>query len=705
MMSKNSFLDSLKENNKRRIWVWIISALLWFFYYPIGMAFLMSQQKNYILERKLNGAAAKARLVEQAANWLSMNGMIAIFISMLAVVCAIQGFSYLYSRKKVDLYHSVPVKKSRRFSIIYLNGILIYLIPNAIGMGLAILVAGVNGAMDGNNLSVALITLGTNFLLYMGTYGLAVLAVMLTGNLIITLFGVGVFLGYEAVIRFGYNLFQSEFYDYYSQEAMSERVFSSPMSHYIEILNGLETGEVIAPLLIGIFLAVFFAGAAYLCYRLRPAEAAGKTMAFARTKAVIKVLITIPAALMVTLIVKNVVGDGKSSTAPIIFTMLVAVILISGMMEVIYEVDVRAAFRKKYQILISGVGVAAIYCIFCFDLTGFDAWAPEPEELVDAVVMMPRNHYVNYVNADLNYIDTVDYSLAKPGIKDLEAICELSKRKDADEEDSVWLKVAYRMKNGRTIWREFPVDGEETELLNRIMGSDEYKAATYQLMDEEIYQGIKNAKVKEIAYSTGVKVENLATDDFDSLRAAYVKDLEQADYSTFREEFSCGFIGINVRNVQTNRDIWFEYSIYPSYTNTIAFLEEKGLYKEQFLNVEEVASITVTNYHQELREKAYEEAMAAGGSESEIALQIGAMDWQVHKTFTDAEQIRELADAIYPMDLSSEWKAPGTFDNNYYVTVQYKNGVMDSANYRGSTDAMLITERIPDWLESATAYK
>ena len=47
MMSKNSFWVSMKENNKRRIWLWIISSLFWFFYYPVCMAMLMSRKQEH----------------------------------------------------------------------------------------------------------------------------------------------------------------------------------------------------------------------------------------------------------------------------------------------------------------------------------------------------------------------------------------------------------------------------------------------------------------------------------------------------------------------------------------------------------------------------------------------------------------------------------------------------------------------------------
>ena len=134
MMSKNSFWASMLENNKRRIWVWIVSGLLWFFYYPVGMALMMSRKKNHNMIDRLTGEAARARLLEESDFWLSANIGVGMLITLFAIVCAIQGFSYLYSRKKVDMYHSVPVKKTRRFAVIYINGILIYLIPNALGL-------------------------------------------------------------------------------------------------------------------------------------------------------------------------------------------------------------------------------------------------------------------------------------------------------------------------------------------------------------------------------------------------------------------------------------------------------------------------------------------------------------------------------------------------------------------------------------------
>ena len=59
---KNSFWASMRENNKRRIWLWMISVLFWFFYYPVCMAMLMSRKQGHNRIDGLTGAAAKERL-------------------------------------------------------------------------------------------------------------------------------------------------------------------------------------------------------------------------------------------------------------------------------------------------------------------------------------------------------------------------------------------------------------------------------------------------------------------------------------------------------------------------------------------------------------------------------------------------------------------------------------------------------------------
>lgn len=699
MMSKNSFLASLKENNKRRIWLWILSVLFWFIYYPVGMMMVLSRCENNNRIRGLTEKMARERLLAEAGNWLNIDASgFLILISLIAIVCAIQGFAYLYHRRKVDFYHSMPVKKSKRFAAIYVNGLLIFLLPYLLNLLLAMAVAGVNGAMDGQNVTRALNGMLATVILFLGTYGLTIVAVMMTGNLIITVLATIIFLVYEVVIRGILISYSGAFYEYFCYQSIEEIPVISPLGQLLNIM-GDETWRVNLPYVVkGLALAVVFTGIGWFCYKKRPAEAAGKAMAFAKTKGVIKVLLIIPFSLSTGLFVMDEIGD--MPIAMMVFGMVMAVIIGSCVIEVIYEMDIKAVFRKKYQMLISGACVAVIFLIFFFDLTGFDKWLPNPAKLKEAVVIIEDDRYNSaYVDADFNYIGTMDYFLSKPGISDIDAICQLSERKmkiGEEEGEGFFCTMVYRMKSGKEVWRNFWVSSENEELLNRIVGSREYKEAKFQLYDDAIYARIKELDVSSFSFSTGFRKENLALGKLDEFREAYLKDLEKRDYSLLKNEVMCGRVSLEIKKEieKGTLERSFGYNIYPSYTNTIAFLTEQGVYDGMYLDMDAVAGITVTNYHYEQRR-----------ADREAGIEDYTDIYTVSKTFRGEEQIKELVPALYPTLFSTYWKPNDFLGNDYEVSIEYKDGLTDTSYYRGNNRAGLMTDLIPAWLEKETAYQ
>lgn len=709
MISKNSFLASMMENNKRRAWVWVTSMLFWFFYYPVAMQMIMSRKKGHNLIDKVTGTAAKDRLAEAAGEWLKADGVVIVFVSILAVICAIQGFSYLYSRKKVDLYHSMPVSKRRRFVVIYINGVLIFFIPYLLNLLLAVAVAGANGGMSFANARTAVISLFMNLILFLGTYGLTIIAVMMTGSIIMTLFGTAIFLFYEIAVRLLMTEYQSEFFEYFSYNSYGYRgaikAFSSPLGHHHNAVSAIYTyiggaelslASIVLPIAQCILLAVLFGFIAYFCYRKRPSEAAGKTMAFPKTKGIVKILLTVPVTLFAGLIVLGMVGigdEGENCTVLLLFVMAAAAIISCGAIEVVYEFDLRAALRKKYQILITGVCAAAIYCIFQFDLIGFDEWIPDPNKLEEADVMIsPIAYRQSYLNGAFKVISSAEHYSKEPGMTDISTICELSKKKLHREEMKdggtyIWLEVAYQMKSGKTVWREFAVSAKEEDILNRVIGNSQFKKAAYQIYDDSVFNKMKEKDSFQITYTTGINVENLSPEDADTIRQLYIKDLDNSNYSTLKNEFICGQLAFIVK---TNNygTTYFQYDIYPSYTNIIGYLTEKGLYEKMTLKSEDIASLTVTNFHNEM----YDESSNTGME-----------DWSVTKTYSGQEQIDELAGALYPS--SFDYSFNNKISNDYYVIVQLKSGATSSGYYRGDNGFYFNADKVPEWLKKDTDYE
>ena len=99
MTSKNSFLANLKTNSRRRIWLAVLMLLYFFFSLPVGTAIKLSIEKTYYMdmpERLAN------HLMAVFCEYVGIDAGKLFFITILAVIAAIQGFSYMYQRKKLD---------------------------------------------------------------------------------------------------------------------------------------------------------------------------------------------------------------------------------------------------------------------------------------------------------------------------------------------------------------------------------------------------------------------------------------------------------------------------------------------------------------------------------------------------------------------------------------------------------------------------
>ena len=182
MTSKSSFLVSLKENSKRRLWVWVISILMFVLILPVLTAFGLggvARGAEWIWEAT-DAATAKQlvhqKLAEMMLSMLGFSGPIVFFSTILAVVSGVQGFSYLYSRKKIDFYMGMPVKKSKRFLVIWINGILLYIVPYMAGLAVSLIIGAGNKALDGEVLYTAASAFMANLCLYLGVYHLSIIS-------------------------------------------------------------------------------------------------------------------------------------------------------------------------------------------------------------------------------------------------------------------------------------------------------------------------------------------------------------------------------------------------------------------------------------------------------------------------------------------------------------------------------------------------
>ncbi len=758
MISKSSFWVSIKENNKRRIWVWILSVLAYIIAFPTMIAILISRVKtneSYLVEtfgETLGSEILHNDIVGRMKECFGTSNFVLLLVAAgFAVVSAIQGFCYLYNKQKIDFYMGMPVKRSRRFLVIWLNGILIYLIPSLAGTLLGWLVVAGNGAMTAEVVKESILATGLLFCFYLGIYHLAILAVMMTGNVIITCMGTAVFFLYEWAVRNLLTGYMALFFRHFGyQEDSGNQPWLSPFFIYGRFADKHMDGE--GNGLMTAFYLLLFAAVimiiAYICYLKRPAEAAGKAMAFKPPMPVIKILIVIPATLLSGYVVSDAVGYapvyGEGSPGFVFFTMAIVLVVVSCLIQVLYEFDIRGIFHKKRHILISAVAVAGIFLIFRYDLLGYDSYLPKVEKVSSVAVITPYEYSYygdNYFDEDMEYISKSDYVRDNMYLTDTGAVNKLLKKSidltkryedlnqiyTEENSDIYRMGLIYRMGNKRTVSRQIFVDindPETAELIDRIESSQEYIDSMYVDTAEKLEKMLARDDIRtRIVYGSSIYYNKLTQEETKELLSLYKEDVKKSSFLKNRENVPTGSLRIDVEK-KTERYTSYkeaELKIYPFYDKCVAYLTERGYYMEGFFNPEDVEKIQITNYNSAIQEAEREAALAldpAYDSAAEAMLALGRKE-QYYGTeespyirsavYEDKAEIEEICKELYPSDwISSGFSMDTEIEPDYNVIVYFKLGTSGRTDDGAGTESVSCVfpqGRVPGYVAEDTAYK
>ncbi len=433
MKSKTFLNNSLRSRVKGQLWIPILLAIGFFLAFPV--AGIMSLE-NW------DGYRYTAEQIARCYQNLWKDGFVlsgAIITFAAAFINGVNGFWYLYSSEKVDFYHCLPVKRSRMFWQKVTAGIGYFLIPYVAMEFLAVCVGALRGYFSLALMGMALKMLFVHLVLYLWSYFCVVLAISLTGNLLMGgLMTAGIFL-YGPI--FGYIMEASKinfFQTYTTNNSIQWNqeyagLSFSPLTMISILRNEYSTGQgywknILLMLLLGqgywknillmLLLAVIVAAAAFLAYKKRPMETAGKSMVYRFVGILVEFMIVIPAGLGTGILFYMLSGGGKKDLwyvlglvfgtllihcefmivipaglgTGILFYMLsgggkkdlwyvlglvFGTLLIHCLLQVIYKLDFRKFFDAKLQLVLTGACVALAALVFRFDLLGYDAYLPE----------------------------------------------------------------------------------------------------------------------------------------------------------------------------------------------------------------------------------------------------------------------------------------------------------------------------------------
>lgn len=624
MTSRNLFLKLQKEDMKRRIWTISLSMLAFFLLFTVVCALKVS---DYVYQSKQLGynSYVEGWIYNKIIEFMGpMNEFLILITIVGAVICGLSGFFYLHSRKKVDLFHSMAIRREKLFAIVYSNGLLIYIVPYLINLLLCFIILGVNHYMNMEVFLVAITAFGINILYYILMYTIAIIAVMLTGNIIVSFLGTGVFYFYGPfVIGVIYEYFSQFFKSYYTTSNIGDFIIAlSPFGNYInlaEMVSLRDGSEAISTILLVIAVNIVLIFCAVFLYKKRPSEAAGKAMVFPVSKPIIKLALVIPMSLAGGILFMNI--SNGYHTAWLIFGLIFSLLISYGIVEIIYNFDIRKAFHGKVYILASAVVVGVIVCIFKFDLFGYDTYIPDKNNVKTMSVAISgideHLQYYEFIGKDENVqtmqrMSDLDYQLKHMELTSYESAYAISEigieylLKDKDEEkksaeelamkmdvegdECYYYRVKYTLDRGKEVYRQYMIPLNKTyDLLQDVYEDLDYKKGHYP-----IYQ-LNGSQIKKVScYNQFEDKEfSLNTDEKNELMEIYRAELSKLSLDDIVDTQPIATLLLEIEYFN------LVYHVYPFFDNTINFLNEHGFDATRLVITSDIREISVTNWNYE----------------------------------------------------------------------------------------------------------
>lgn len=489
---------------------------------------------------------------------------------------------------------------------------------------------------------------------YLLLYSTVVIAVVMTGNLIVGLLGTAFFFFYgPLVLSIAEGSFGTWFYTYCDDGRFFDHV--NQASPFIDFCIGgsPSPGFLLTRLGIGILFTLI----AFFLYRKRPSEAAGKAMAFAVSKPVIRILMVIASSMVGSLFFWNL----RRNMGWAVFGLLMAGLICHCVIEIIYNFDFKKLFSHYKQLIICFIISLAALFSFRFDLFGYDGYQPDKEQIQasavlisglddwvdygklepykgdglygDVYVSMPRYDNGNgrpyvwisesrekYLFREMKLTDqTLVLTIAAEGIRETKE----TKEREMREEQSLWdssslygdgsktyieATIQYTLVSGRQVSRRYMVEKELVKKeISQIFDSQEYKDSVYPVL------ALKQDEVLQAEYEYMGENVKFNEDKARQLLAAYqeeLKDMKQEDIEglvpvgtiRFLTEAGCvqekweeeqERLGKNYYSYSYNGVE--EYPVYGGFTQVMALISEENTQALRSNWIDNIEHITLTD--------------------------------------------------------------------------------------------------------------
>ena len=544
-----------------------------------------------------------------------------VVAGLAALFNGIAQFWYLYSPRKIDFYHSLPVKRSRMFWYKTLQSLLYYLVPYLVMEFCSICIGAMRGFFSLHLMKLAFLLMLFHLLLYLFFYFSVVLVICLTGHFLMGALLLGAVVAYGPVLSILVEVYENLFYNTYMGVAYGSTKILMEMTSPVTIADTFArkyaSGDYGSVLILVMVLTAFWGILGYCTYVHRKSEKAGQAFVYNWAGILVRFLVVVPAGLGIGVIFYMLPTD--SSRIPWwIFGMILGTVLTNGILGIIYYMDFRKFFSHKIQFAVCMAMVALCACVFYFDLTGYDRYLPDYDELENVVLGLSNIGEEQFYNVtvgedgnisivtnpvgngmsqynDLGMDENIYRCIEKIKEQSYD-ICQEISRKDTLWSAYLWdetgktvtVPVCYELKSGKEVYRSYRVSRKNLkELFEAGYENGTMKEERYSLLQlpekyvDTVSCTFTDGQFISLFQDNRAKREQLVD--------AFRQDVQEAAPEVFTGE-PCAILDIEYPQVPTGEKIeslvpgeengYYNLSgyfyVYPQFKRTIEILKKTG---------------------------------------------------------------------------------------------------------------------------------
>lgn len=707
MKSKTFFSDYAKTQFKKQLWIMGLIAFVLVLVLPASLLIELSnlEHARYTWFERQN----------QFKGFMVGSEGLILVVMFSGVLTAICQFRYLHSRKMIDFYHSLPIRKEKIYQMHVVSAYLYFVIPYTVMVLLCLLLGTIRGVMTPEALLIYGFIWLFHQLTFLMTYGVTVVAMLLTGRGFVGGMGTGVLLLLPLTITNILDAFCFEFFSTYIGYCNGEDWLTklSPGYSVFSVRNILLSNlnnqilfsiELAIQVVIVVGFAVISLGIGYYLMKKRPSEAAGNSMAFSIPARVIHVILCIIGALYVGFFIYSLTN--YNSKAWLLGGTAFGGIVLYILIQFIYTVDFSKVLKYKWQLVLVEVISVGVAAMFCFDWIGYDAYIPEQENLYSVAISIPDGYQYESYYIDGKHVDADTYRLDNMNLMVSEKVYEMlketveknavySEESEIDYNGSSVIQVRYKLKNGRERNREYR------------MHLDQYRDLFVELYDQAEFKNIMMPMYglfeTDGSYELSLQFENESRTLFgdDKEKAAeFVRVLkrqfEKMGGDTIVNEIPLAEVNVYSKDLDCGYDLY----IYPSSTEVITYLADSGYKLESSLTTENILKIEIEDTRKLDEQKEYEiyteeytGAMITRESSESKQIIVDIDTQPVYTTYTEPADIAQILPALVQDYYNHQWYKTCS---GLYATVTY----VGKDGYQIQMYCELLEDKLPEFLKA-----